>query len=158
RGGLAACTTSCAPCAAAITLAASIASPFTHSIGLRGPSLAAAAAGSRVSALTRQPCLISASAACRPKSPVAPITRAVRIGAVRSVEVVIGVAPFGERQMRRLGLKRNCEKTCGQYTFSYGQLGSLPQPASGARRRQPLGGGAQAGADATDRRPPRRGA
>ena len=51
----------------------SIASPFTHSIGVRGPSLAAAATGSRASARTRQPCLISAWRRARRTRPVAPM-------------------------------------------------------------------------------------
>ena len=59
------------------TSAGFIASPLIQSIGVRGPALAAAAAGSRASARIVQPRLSMAWTACAPKWPVAPMTSAV---------------------------------------------------------------------------------
>ena len=58
--------------------AAFMASPATHSIGMRGPGLGPAAAGSRARARTVQPWWIRAAAAWPPNEPVAPMIRAVR--------------------------------------------------------------------------------
>ena len=77
-----------------------MASPFTQSIGMFGPALARAAAGSRARARTIQPWRIRAAAAWAPKEPVAPMIRAVRLAA--GVEVVamsvMARSPLGRDQ------------------------------------------------------------
>src|SRR5260221_14406382 len=81
------------PSAAATTSSEFMASPFTHSIGMRRPVRARAASGSRARARRRQPCLARAAAAWPPNEPVAPMIRAVR-GALR-VDMVLGLLAVG---------------------------------------------------------------